>query len=119
MLFFEQDRQGVKWEKITERLVNDTIEKASSLLLKRPNNHIIEYLGRTNHGYAVNVIFELMTKHNVEVDKNEFSHITNALKKDRLSKEHKKLIEEKLDIFLRTKDVRLIKLATTIRERIT
>ena len=105
-------------EKNNERLVTHTIEKTTVLLLRCPNSRIIEYLGMTNREYAVEVIFTLMQQHNIETNKNEFSSIAYALGKDRLSKEHKKIIHEKLDNFLRSGDERLIKLATTLRERI-
>lgn len=119
ILFFEQLHQAKKWKKIMERLVTATIEKATSLLLRCPNTRIIEYLGMTRREYAVEVIFTMMQQHNIEANKNEFSSITSALGKDRLSKEHKKIIHEKLDNFLRSEEERLIKLATTLRERIT
>ena len=119
ILFFEQTRKGIKWKKITNQLVDATLKKAENLLDKEPNNYIIRYLGRTNREYAVDIIFRTMTEHNIQADKNEFSSIANALRKDRLSKEHKKIINEKLNEFLRSKNERLINLALVIRERIT
>ena len=118
ILFFEQNNKGMCWEEICERLVNSTLEKAGGLLLRRSNSRIIEYLGRTDRKYAVDIIFTIMQQHNIEADKNEFSSISMALGKDRLSKEYKKIIQEKLDNFLRSGDERLIKLASTLRERI-
>ena len=118
ILFFEQTHQAEKWKKIMERLVTATIEKATVLLLRCPNSRIIEYLGMTSREYAVDIIFTLMQQHNIEANKNEFSSIASALGKNRLSQEHKKIIHEKLDNFLRSGDERLIKLATTLRERI-
>ena len=118
ILFFEQTYKTEKWKKITERLVTATIEKATFLLLRCPNSRIIEYLGMTGREYAVEVIFMLMQQHNIEANKNEFSSISTALGNDRLSKEHQKVIHENLDNFLRSKDERLIKLATILRERI-
>ena len=119
ILFFEQSNKGIKWKKITNQLVDATIDTAGNLLHKEPNSYIIGYLGRTNREYAIDAIFRTMAEHNIEADKNEFSSIANALRKDRLSKEHKKMINEKLDEFLRSKNERLINLALVIRERIT
>lgn len=102
-----------------DQLVGATIDKAGIILLKNPNSSIIRYLGRTNREHAVDILFKLMTEHKIEPDKNEFSSITMALGKDQLSKKHKKMINEKLDEFLRSNDKRLTNLGLELRKRIT
>ena len=118
ILFFEQYYQGIDWKEICDRLVSATIEKAGMLLLENPNDHIISYLGRTNQKYAVDVIINMMKMHPVEANKNEFSSIVRAFGKDKLYKNHRELIEEELDNFLRSRDERLINLAKTLRKEI-
>lgn len=118
ILFFEQKCQVIHWKKICNRLVNATIEKAGILLLDSPNDRIISYLGRTNRKYSVEVIFQMMKKHPIEAYRGEFSSISSAFRRDGLYNKYRKLIDERLDDFLRSKDERLIKLAKSLRKEI-
>ena len=102
----------LEWEILREPVTISKVEDTSEL--PKGKNKI-----RTNRECAVDVIFQMMKQHPVEPDKNEFSSIVSALGKDQLYKENKKMINENLDSFLRSKDERLIKLAIVIRKRIT
>ena len=111
ILFFEQLHKSKNWNKISELLITAMIKKADFLLLRCPNNIIIDYLGRTNREDAVEIIFSMMKQHPSESYHKEYSTIQMALGKNRLYKEYSDSINLHLEKFRKSKNELLVKLA--------
>ena len=99
-----------------ETFTTATIDKVADLLLTKPNDLMISYLAKTNRVYAVETIFEVIEHHPINADDNHFYPLKTALSS--MYRTHHRLINSKLNNFLRSKNERLVKLALKLRENL-